>query len=327
MPEFDVERIQRLTFRTASPFLLRDVRADTLSEGGLEVDAHLYRPQTGAPFPAVVLSQGLSGVSRSREHRYAGLLAAHGIGALVFDSFLARSRAGAFDPFKALHVTETMLLADAFAALQFLARRPDVVASDIGLLGFSYGGMISVMAAYRQIASLFLPEALRFSRHVAFYGCSIPRLDDPATTGAPVTMLLGAKDRNIDLARTELIAGDLLAGGSPVDLVIYPDLYHQWDDADAGEKLVRLRLADARVTIRRDNSITDDRTGLTVRGWWTRSLVMTLSTGVTGYHVKPDAGATEISDARLLAAFGRRSGSVPNLRHAAAGEASMSGSG
>ncbi|MBC8129880.1 MAG: dienelactone hydrolase family protein [Rhizobiaceae bacterium] len=313
--------MQSIEFRTGDAFLLRHARPMEATTAERTIRACLHLPTFGSgPFPAVVLSQGLSGVSVAREHRYAKLLAEHGIAALVFDSFAARSRSRLADPFKALQVSETMLLGDAFAALSHLAARPDIRAADIAIVGFSYGGMIAVLAAYRQIAETFLPDGPRFSRHVAYYGCSIPRLDDPTTTGAPVTMLIGEKDRNVDLTRTRVIAEDLRAGGSKVDLTLYPDLYHQWDDADAGHKFVLLELAGCRMRVTRENRIVDERTGLSMRGWWTRSAILALSCGLTGYHTKPDAEATAISDAHLLAALaGRDTGpSRPPKKFAAA---------
>lgn len=303
--------MQNLEFRSDDVFLLRDAMPIRL-EGSRRIVADLYLPEFGSgPYPAVVLSQGLSGVSLSREHRYAKFLSEHGIAALVFDSFAARALSTSADPFKALHVSETMLLGDAFAALSSLAARPDIRADEIAIVGFSYGGMISVLAAYRQIASTFLPSGPRFSRHVAYYGCSIPRLDDTSTTGAPVTMLLGGRDRNVDIARTRRIAEDLEAGGSKVDLAVYPDLYHQWDDGDCGHKLVLLQLAGCRMRVRPDNEIVDERSGLRMQGRWSRSLMLALSSSLTGYRTKPDAAATEISDARLLTTLtGRVPGSL-----------------
>ena len=250
-----------------------------------------------------MISQGLSGVSAGREHRYARMLAGEGRAVLVFDSFAARAKAGAADPLKAFHVTEAMLLADAFAALDALSRRPDIDAGDIAILGFSYGGMISVLAAYRQMARLFAPSGRRFSRHVSYYGASVPRLDDPATTGAPVTMLVGGRDGNIDLARTRAIAADLAAGGSAVDLTIYPDQYHQWDDAGARDTLVLPTLHACRMRVTRSNEIREERTGLRLGGPWRRSVLMTLSTRLGGYRIRYDAAATAVSDAHLLAAL------------------------
>lgn len=296
--------MQRIEFRTGDTFLLADAAPITPETTTTSIAADLYLPTFGSgPFPAVVLSQGLSGVSRSREHRYAKLLADHGIAALVFDSFAARSRSKLADPFKALHVSETMMLGDAFAALAYLANRHDIRADNIAIVGFSYGGMIAVLAAYRQIAETFLPKGPRFSRHVAYYGCSIPRLDDPTTTGAPVTMLIGEKDRNVDLPRTREIAEDLRSGGSKVDLTLYPDLFHQWDDADAGHKFVLLELAGCRMRVMRDNQIVDQRTGMRMRGWWSRSAILAISTSPMGYHTKPDAAATAVSDAHLISAL------------------------
>ena len=295
----------RLPFPSTSPLLLRDAAPGGRTPGTRVITGELTLPEAGdRPAPAVVISQGLSGVSAGREHRYARMLAAEGRAVLVFDSFAARARAGTADPLKAFHVTEAMLLADAFAALDALSRRPDIDSGDIAILGFSYGGMISVLAAYRQMVGLFAPAGRRFSRHVSYYGASVPRLDDPTTTGAPVTMLVGGRDGNIDLARTRAIAGDLEAGGSAVDLTIYPDQFHQWDDAEARDTLVLPTLHACRMRVTRDHEIREERTGLRLGGPWRRSILMTLSTLLRVYRNRPDASATAVSDTHLLRALG-----------------------
>src|SRR5690606_39270740 len=111
----------------------------------------------------------------------------------------------AIHTWRALAVTEAQMLADAFAALHFLASHPRVDPQRIGIVGFSYGGMTSVLSAYVQLQELFSSamgdRALPFAAHASYYGCSVPRLDDPRTTGKPAMILLGEKDRNVSVER------------------------------------------------------------------------------------------------------------------------------
>jgi hypothetical protein len=74
----------------------------------------------------VVLLHGAGGVLPAREHLYGRQLAAMGAAALVVDVFGARrDRAAGFTE-RLLEITETMALADAYAALRFLSQRPEV---------------------------------------------------------------------------------------------------------------------------------------------------------------------------------------------------------
>jgi dienelactone hydrolase len=289
-----------------SPFLLRDVREGSRRPPAISLDARLYLPDaTHRPVPAILLSHGLGGAKDHREHRYARMLAARGFAALVFDGFVSRGKQRFSDTIRALRVTESMLLADAFAGLDFLARREEVRADAISIAGFSYGGMITALTAYRQLAETFLPDGPRFAAHVSYYGCSVPRLDEATTTGAPVLMMLGALDRNTNIPRTKAIAADMRRGGSPVDVEIFADTYHQWDGNDAERRFVSFNLHQCHFRIDENNGVRDERTGIRMRGRASRTAMIGLSASRNGYHILRNEAALERSDAMLLAALAR----------------------
>ena len=52
------------------------------------------------------------------------------------------------------------------------------------LIGFSYGGMVSVYAAHEQVARAFSRPGLRFAGHAAFYAPCIAQFEDKQTTGS-----------------------------------------------------------------------------------------------------------------------------------------------
>ena len=115
------------------------------------------------------------------------------------------------------NITETMFVADAYAALRDLATRPEIDAGHVVLAGFSYGGMATTYALYAQMADpLAAAGGLRFAGHVAFYAPCIARFRDSRTTGAPLLMLYGAEDELIVPDRCEQVAKDLRGGGSEV---------------------------------------------------------------------------------------------------------------
>src|SRR3546814_3480297 len=64
--------------------------------------------------------------------------------------------------------SDLMFLADAYAALDYLATRPEIDAGRVALVGFSYGGMVATYAAYAQVAERYAPNGRRFAAHVAF---------------------------------------------------------------------------------------------------------------------------------------------------------------
>jgi dienelactone hydrolase len=138
-------------------------------------------PQPARSVPAVVLLHGSGGVLSTRELTYAPQLAKMGVAALVVDVFGARRDRGTEFIERLLNITETMMVADAYSGLGFLAERPEIDPHRVVLAGFSYGAMATTLALTAQIANALTPPGLRFAGHAAFYGPCIARFADSRT--------------------------------------------------------------------------------------------------------------------------------------------------
>lgn len=274
-PRADV-RPEPAAVTSRSPFGLADVGGAPATEA----DVAFY-PAVGAsaasPAPAVVLLHGAGGVSDRREGRYAQEFAAQGVSVAVVDVFGARGGGGFTE--RLINTTEAMALADAFATLDWLASRPDVDGSRVALIGFSYGGMSSVYAAYRQVVDAYRP-IVPFAAHVAFYGPCIARFDESATTGAPVLMLWGDRDEIMDADACEDTAADLVAGGSRVEIARY-DAAHRWDGAGRSWRAPR-HIADCRLRVAPDGTVRDVNSFLTMTGPASRAGILALCSSSEG---------------------------------------------
>ena len=116
-----------------------------IASGEVTLAGRLFLPEGPGPHPAVVLLHG-GGLQQLNEAPlfYAPLLARCGIAALVYDKRGTGASGGAwgeavFDDF----------VDDAAAAVALLARRHDVDAGRIGLIGFSQGGRLAPVVAVR----------------------------------------------------------------------------------------------------------------------------------------------------------------------------------
>ena len=278
-----------VTLDSSSPFGLSDF--GTAAGPPALVPATLFLPADrakGARIPAVILLHGAAGVLYQREMTYARQFAAMGVGALVVDVFGGRrDRATGFIE-RLLEITETMMIADAYAGLRFLGRHKAVDPGRVALMGFSYGGMASVLAAYAQVAEKAAPDGLRFAAHVAFYGPCIARLEDRRATGAPVLMVWGSEDALIDPKRCAEIAADLKKGGAPVRTVAYDGAFHQWDGAWEGPFEIGRSLAACRFRVSRAGIARDRWTYLPMTDPWLRRIILGLCADASGYKIGRD---------------------------------------
>ena len=278
-----------VTLESTSPFGLSDVRPS--AKRPTQVPATLFLPadrKTGGRVPAVVLLHGAAGVLYQRELTYARQFAAMGVAALVIDVFGARrDRASGFIE-RLLEITETMMIADAYSGLRFLSGHAAVDPQKVALMGFSYGGMASVLAAYSQVAETMAPDGLRFAAHVAFYGPCIARLEDRRATGAPVLMVWGSADALIDPDRCAEIAADLRRGGARVRTVAYKGAYHQWDGAWEGPFEIGRSLAGCRFRVSRAGVARDRITWLPMTDPWLRRIILGLCVAGEGYLIGRD---------------------------------------
>ena len=188
-----------VSWPSSSPFAPAHIGADPEDNPPTAAPGRLFLPPGNHPPRSVRRScccTAPAGFLPTRELTYAAQLASMGVAALVVDSFAARRDRGTEFLERVLNITETMMLADAYSGLAFLASRPEIDPERVVLTGFSYGAMATMYALHAQVADALSPGGPRFAGHVAFYGPCIARFADSRTTGAPLLMLLGGGRRD-----------------------------------------------------------------------------------------------------------------------------------
>lgn len=155
----------------------------------------LATPMAGGPVPAVLVCHGSDGVDgRGAFHTEA--LNGAGIATFEIDMWAARgtARGAAARP---RSVPQT--LPDAFAAAAFLARQPEIDPARIGILGFSWGGVVSLLTATRNWRVSLGADAPPFRAHAALYPVcwaygTVPGLSLDDLGGAPILIQTGDAD-------------------------------------------------------------------------------------------------------------------------------------
>ena len=130
----------------------------------LTVPAEFRQPE-GKSVPAVVIVHGSSGID-SRGISYAKELNQAGIATFEIDLWAARGITGPAG--RPRSVPET--LPDAYGALKYLSNQPNIDAKRIGIMGFSWGGVVSMLTATDPYTKLYMNGTnLAFAAHAPNY--------------------------------------------------------------------------------------------------------------------------------------------------------------
>jgi dienelactone hydrolase len=161
------------------------------------VVAQLRIPDSGRDrLPAVVIVNSSPGFD-GRGAFYAEALNQAGIATLEVDLFQGRG----------MPASPVQNLPHAFQSLQFLARHPRIDPARVGIMGFSWGAQIALVASSTELARRYGGGNLRFAAHLPLYPqCWVVRTARHGkdkllqsaifqeVTGAPVHILAGEKD-------------------------------------------------------------------------------------------------------------------------------------
>lgn len=197
---------------------------------GEAIQGYLTRPKGKGPFPAVVLLHTCLGLPQQRAS-IGERIAAFGYVALFVDDFgtrgLKETCAVDFQP----------ALSDAYGALAWLSRLPDVDPARIAAVGFSQGGDTALKIATGAGAG----EGASFRAAAAFY----PPCANVAGARLmiPTLILVGAKDDVTPAADCAALAKQQAPGMAK--LVVYPGAAHAFDlpEFGAGTKIMGMTLA------------------------------------------------------------------------------------
>jgi dienelactone hydrolase len=225
---------------TPEPILIQPAG---ISSSPAPLRAFLFQPDSAGPHPAVVMLHGCGGAYakdgglNARHLMWGEYLAAQGYTALMLDSLSSRGiKELCTQKFSERSLKEADRRGDAYAALAYLRSRADVDGRRIGLLGWSHGGGVTLDA-------ITPPQKndAGFRAAVSFYpGCS-SRAQKPEAFHpyAPLLLIIGESDDWTPAAPCKTLAAAVAARNEPMQIVTYPDTYHDFDNPGIKQKHVR----------------------------------------------------------------------------------------
>jgi dienelactone hydrolase len=189
--------------------------------------------ETKQKVPAVVMMAGAGGLA-PWYNKYVRALNAQGIATFQVDSFTPRGLGGVADNQAQLPVP--MIVADAYSALQYLAKEPNIDASKIAIMGWSLGGLVSITTAFTDLNDAVVNKPLHFAAHITFYpACNLIYPNDHLD-GAPWLYLHGgADDYTQPTDCLNVIAK--LRNSAVINAVFYPNAQHAFDNPRSVEWL------------------------------------------------------------------------------------------
>jgi dienelactone hydrolase len=203
----------------------------------------LFTPASSGPHPAVVMMHGCGGAYDSQgmlgaRHRMWGeYLAKQGYTALLLDSFTSREiKEICTIKFANRTLKEADRVGDAYAALTWLRNQSNVEVKHISLLGWSHGAGVTL-----EVISHRPGMGDGFNAAIAFYpGCtSRDKGADQFHPYAPLLLLIGEADDWTPAGPCKSLADKVANRGEPMQIVLYPDSYHDFDNPGIKTKRVR----------------------------------------------------------------------------------------
>ncbi len=220
---------QQVAIRSADPVFIDELLNGSASPprriyGWLRMPAH----PTRGPAPALVLLHTSFGQGE-QDKQYADVFTAMGFAVLAINSFKPRGVSNTTQD-QSL-VTESSMIADAYAALAYLSARPDIDKSRIGVVGFSKGGIAALYASLTSIRTALARNGESFAAHVAYYPWCGLRFLSPKTTGAPILVQSGGADEITPpgLCLDFLEQLRLLNPAQQADMIVHDGARHGFD--------------------------------------------------------------------------------------------------
>lgn len=200
-----------------------------VTSAALQLSGELLFPQGAGPFPAVVLAHGCAG-NRYVEPVWGPYLRSAGYATFNIDSLGGRSLSEVCTNANALSPVQR--LADVYGALRLLAAHPKVDAKRVALMGFSHGGIVTMLASTAWAKDTFVPAGqAAFRAFVPFYPYCNVVFPERERVSAPVRIHTGGGDDWTPAKPCAELAASLKAAGQDVAINVYPDAFHSFDQA------------------------------------------------------------------------------------------------
>lgn len=193
--------------------------------GGPDVRAYVAMPEGEGPFPTMIMIHEFYGLNEAITSK-ADLLAQEGYLVIAPDTF--RGQTTPLIP-RAIYLVSTTdqenVYADLNSVYAWLETQPVVDLERVGIVGFCYGGRVSLLYSLRNPG---------LAATVVFYGSSETDPEVLKNLPGPVLGIFGGADQSIPLEEVEALESGLVQAGVPHQISVYEGQPHAFMlDAEA----------------------------------------------------------------------------------------------
>jgi dienelactone hydrolase len=190
--------------------------------------------------PVVILVHGIAGLS-AKEDEWARALNSWGIGVFIPDHLSGRGIAPMSSEDFMLSGGARMV--DVYRSLSVLSRHPRIDPQRIAIMGFSFGGLVTLASSQERFRTRYGLPNVQFVAYIAVYpNCAFRLHDDVKVAARPIRLFHGAGDDWCPVEQCRALVTDLKKAGADVTLTEYPGASHAYDDPSIK---VRLNLPQA----------------------------------------------------------------------------------
>src|SRR6266851_4781221 len=198
-----------------------DGKSVSYKSGDETVQAILYTPAGKGPFPAIIVIHEYWGLNDWVKEQ-ASKLADQGYEALAIDLYRGRVATTPDMAHEIMRgVPEDRAKRDLHAAFEFLQAQPNVKKDRIGSIGWCMGGGYSLDVALQEPT---------LAATVINYGHLATDTEALRKINAPILGLFGAQDRGITPEDVKKFGDALDKMGKRIDVTIYPDAGHAFEN-------------------------------------------------------------------------------------------------
>jgi dienelactone hydrolase len=197
-------------------------REHSAAGAGAAINGYLSKPSGQGPFPAVVFLHSCLGLPVDR-NAIGTMIASWGYVGLFVDDFATRGLK------QTCTVDFPEGVADAYGALNYVAKVPFVDRTRIAALGYSQGADTALTIASGRFASAFaLPQGARFKAAAAFYPPCVNQ--GGARLVLPTLIVVGDRDDVTPAADCARLADAQPRGTSKLKFVVLAGADHAFDN-------------------------------------------------------------------------------------------------